>query len=94
MRDASDRDPPSGASDPSSTTREGSEKQFEYEIALGSSGWLFVYYVGVVKAMRELGMARCVGVRALSRRRARAVRSWLDARCVRLEERRRDDTLD
>jgi len=55
---------------------------------------LFVYYVGVVKAMRELGMARCVGVRALSRHRARAVRSRLDARCVRLEERRRDDTLD
>ena len=60
MRVASDVDPPSDASDPSSTTREEPEKQFEYEIALGSSGWLFVYYVGVVKAMRELGMARCV----------------------------------
>jgi hypothetical protein len=31
---------------------------FEYQIALGSSGWLFVYYVGVVKAFRERGMAR------------------------------------
>jgi hypothetical protein len=35
------------------------DARYEYEIALGSSGWLFVYYVGVVKAMRERGMARC-----------------------------------
>ena len=82
MRGANDRDPPSGASDPSSTTREESEKQFEYEIALGSSGWLFVYYVGVVKAMRELGMARCVDVRALSRRRARGEIAARRAMCA------------
>ncbi|OUS47811.1 Adiponutrin and related vesicular transport protein [Ostreococcus tauri] len=39
----------------------GDAGRFEYEIALGSSGWLFVYYVGVVKALRERGMARCEG---------------------------------
>ena len=35
---------------------------FEYKIALGSSGWLFVYYIGVVKAMRERGLHEYVRV--------------------------------
>lgn len=46
----------------------GDAGRFEYEIALGSSGWLFVYYVGVVKALRERGMARCEGCFDVHRR--------------------------
>jgi hypothetical protein len=30
--------------------------------ALSSSGWLFVYYVGVVKALAERGYHKCVAV--------------------------------
>ena len=28
----------------------------ERSYALGSSGWLFIYYVGVIKTLRELGL--------------------------------------
>jgi hypothetical protein len=51
----------SDARDDASTPETSAKRdaRYEYEIALGSSGWLFVYYVGVVKAMRERGMARC-----------------------------------
>ena len=43
---------------PSSSTRSATE--FDYTIALGSSGWLFVYYIGVVKAIRERGLQKYV----------------------------------
>lgn len=61
-RDASASDArPSASRARASPDRARGGGEFEYEIALGSSGWLFIYYVGVVKAMRERGMARCVG---------------------------------
>lgn len=60
-RDASASDARPSASDArTSPDRARADGGYEYEIALGSSGWLFIYYVGVVKAMRERGMARCV----------------------------------
>ena len=47
-------------------------KDFEYKIALGSSGWLFVYYIGVVKAMRERGLHEYVVVVVVASSRVRA----------------------
>ena len=35
--------------------RQPEEEQHERSFALGSSGWLFIYYVGVIKALRSLG---------------------------------------
>ena len=55
--DGDARDARDDASTPETSAKR--DARYEYEIALGSSGWLFVYYVGVVKAMRERGMARC-----------------------------------
>jgi hypothetical protein len=34
--------------------------EFDRTIALGSSGWLFIYYVGVIKVLRRNGYAAYV----------------------------------
>lgn len=60
--DAMTKNIPDGSRTPPAMKRDSASDDdpttFEYQIALGSSGWLFVYYVGVVKAFRERGMAR------------------------------------
>ena len=59
MDDAGARVDAGDAGARTAATSSAGDARYDYEIALGSSGWLFVYYVGVVKAMRERGMARC-----------------------------------
>jgi len=76
----------------STSTRSATE--FDYTIALGSSGWLFVYYIGVVKAIRERGLQKYVtttwkvrrigadsrsGLRGGERGNEGEARDWLNA---------------
>ena len=51
-------------------SRDGGPKARSF--ALSSSGWLFVYYVGVVKALAERGYHKCVSLSRVARRSRRS----------------------
>jgi hypothetical protein len=53
---------PRGASPPAGGEPPGPKLPPPRSFALSSSGWLFVYYVGVVKALAERGYDKCVAL--------------------------------